>query len=108
MKTVGAGGEMALDVQAARASRPTEGRMTLRRIWRFKWGVAAAVILLGIIGSAVGAPWLAPDNPLAVDIEHRLSPPSGWTAARTAHVLGTDQVGRDLFSRMIYGGRARW
>jgi len=97
--------KVALEAREAPASRSRTRRITLRRLWRFKWGVAAAAVLLVIVGSAVFAPWLAPDNPLTVDIQHRLSPPVWMAGGTTAHLLGTDQVGRDLFSRTIYGGR---
>ena len=97
--------KVALEARETPASRSRIRRITLRRLWRFKWGVAAAAVLLVIVGSAVFAPWLAPDNPLSVDIQHRLSSPVWMAGGTTAHLLGTDQVGRDLLSRMIYGGR---
>jgi len=106
VKTVTVGGQVALEAREAPALPLGAGRIALRRrIWRFKWGVAAAAVLLVIVGSAVFAPWLAPDNPLSVDIQHRLSSPVWMAGGTTAHLLGTDQVGRDLLSRMIYGGR---
>ena len=81
------------------------GRASWRRLLRLRWGVAAAGILLLIIASAALAPWIAPHDPLALDIRHRLSPPA-WMAGGTAdHLLGTDQVGRDLLARVIHGGR---
>jgi peptide/nickel transport system permease protein len=49
--------------------------------------------------SAIFAPWIAPYDPNALDIPARLSDPS-WT-----HLAGTDQLGRDTFSRVLYGGR---
>jgi ABC-type dipeptide/oligopeptide/nickel transport system permease subunit len=58
-----------------------------------------------IVGSAVFAPYLAPYDPLTVNIRHRLGPPAWMQGGTWAHVLGTDQIGRDLLSRMIYGGR---
>lgn len=48
---------------------------------------------------AVLAPVLAPHNPMLIDIAHRLRPPGG------AYPFGTDQLGRDLFSRVIFGAR---
>jgi ABC-type dipeptide/oligopeptide/nickel transport system permease subunit len=78
---------------------------TWRRLLRLRWGVAAAGVLMLIVASAAFAPWLAPHDPLAVDIRHRLSPPAWMDGGTAEHVLGTDQVGRDLLARMIYGGR---
>ena len=75
------------------------------RLGRLRWGAAAAGVLLLIIASAVFAPLIAPHDPLAVDIRHRLSPPAWMDGGTHDHLLGTDQVGRDLLARMIYGGR---
>jgi ABC-type dipeptide/oligopeptide/nickel transport system permease subunit len=62
-------------------------------------------VLLVIVLSSVLAPWVAPHDPLAVNIRHRLAPPAWMQGGATQHLLGTDQTGRDLFSRVIYGGR---
>jgi ABC-type dipeptide/oligopeptide/nickel transport system permease subunit len=75
------------------------------RLGRLRWGAAAAGVLLLIIATAVFAPLVAPHDPLAVDIRHRLSPPAWMDGGTPDHLLGTDQVGRDLLARMIYGGR---
>jgi peptide/nickel transport system permease protein len=77
----------------------------VRRLLRLRWGVGAAVALLLIIASAALAPWIAPHDPLAVNIRHRLGPPAWMEGGTSEHLLGTDQVGRDLLSRMIHGGR---
>jgi peptide/nickel transport system permease protein len=76
-----------------------------RRLWRLKWGVVAAALMLVIVASALFAPFIAPDDPLAVDVRHRLAPPAWMEGGAADHLLGTDQIGRDLFSRVIYGGR---
>ena len=55
--------------------------------------------------TALAAPLIAPYSPVEVDIEHRLGPPAWMEGGKTEHWLGTDQIGRDLLSRMIYGGR---
>jgi ABC-type dipeptide/oligopeptide/nickel transport system permease subunit len=104
VKTVSASGEVALRAEAA-ASASTHSRIPLRRVWRYKWGVLAAVVLGLVIASAVCAPWLAPYSPITVDIQHRLGPPAWMEGGTRAHLLGTDQIGRDLLSRVIYGGR---
>jgi peptide/nickel transport system permease protein len=90
-------------VPGAAAAR---GRGTaVRRLWRLKWGVAATAMLAAIVASAALAPWIAPHDPLAVNIRHRLAPPAWMEGGAPRHLLGTDQVGRDLLSRVIYGGR---
>jgi peptide/nickel transport system permease protein len=48
---------------------------------------------------ALFAPWIAPQNPSNIDLPSRLQPPSG------SHWFGTDELGRDIFSRVIYGAR---
>jgi ABC-type dipeptide/oligopeptide/nickel transport system permease subunit len=107
VKTVTAGGEVALEGMDTQdgARRLAARRASLSRLWRLKWGLAAAAVMLLIVASAALAPWLAPRNPLAVDIQHRLRPPAWMEGGAPTHLLGTDQVGRDLLSRMIYGGR---
>jgi ABC-type dipeptide/oligopeptide/nickel transport system permease subunit len=62
-------------------------------------------MLAAIVASAALAPWIAPHDPLAVNIRHRLAPPAWMEGGAPRHLLGTDQVGRDLLSRVIHGGR---
>ena len=83
----------------------TTARQSWPRLWRLKWGLVAAVLMLLIIGVSAAAPWIAPYSPVEVDIRHRLAPPAWMDRGTPDHVLGTDQIGRDLLSRMIYGGR---
>jgi peptide/nickel transport system permease protein len=104
VSAVGAG-EVALEGPGATAGRPAAARRSLRRLWRLKWGVAAAVVMLLIVLVTLAAPWLAPYSPVEVDIRHRLGPPAWMHGGTSEHWLGTDQIGRDLLSRMIYGGR---
>lgn len=61
--------------------------------------VAALAYLLLVTVAAFGAPWLAPYNPTANDLDVVLSGPSA------AHWLGTDQLGRDVLSRLMWGGQ---
>jgi len=62
-------------------------------------GAAAASIILLIVFTAIFAAVLAPYDPLFTQPEIRLAPPS-WQ-----HPFGTDDIGRDVFSRIIYGAR---
>lgn len=58
------------------------------------------LVLSIIVLMTIFAPWIAPYDPLEVNMAKRLLPPS------SAHPLGTDPLGRDVLSRIIYGGRA--
>lgn len=62
-------------------------------------GVMAVVILFVLIGSSILAPWLAPYDPNQIRMSERLAPIS------SEHWLGTDTLGRDVFSRVLFGGR---
>jgi peptide/nickel transport system permease protein len=64
------------------------------------WSAAVGAMLIAIIVlQSMLAPWIAPYDPLKPDFRARLAPPS-W-----AHWFGTDQVGRDILSRLIWGGQ---
>ena len=63
-------------------------------------GFLGGLIVLGLVVMAVGAPWVAPRDPLMVDISNQLLDPGG------PFPFGTDQSGRDVLSRVIWGTRA--
>lgn len=65
-----------------------------------KTAVAGGVLILLLLGAAVFAPWITQHDPFTVDPINRLAAPSG------AHPFGTDNLGRDVFARVLYGGRA--
>ncbi|HHY31800.1 MAG TPA: ABC transporter permease [Firmicutes bacterium] len=75
-------------------------RSAWRRLLRNRSAVAGGVLVLLLAAVAIAAPYLAPYDPLAPSLEDRLSPPS------VLHWLGTDDLGRDILSRIIYGARA--
>ena len=62
--------------------------------------VAGAVVLAAIVICALFAPWIATHDPLAIVFAEKLAPPS------LDHLMGTDNLGRDIFSRVMYGARA--
>jgi peptide/nickel transport system permease protein len=64
-----------------------------------------AAIVAAVIGIAVFAPYVAPRDPLETDLSARLRPPFWSAGALSGHLLGTDQLGRDLLSRTIFGAR---
>lgn len=74
--------------------------LSLPRFARIGTGpIIAALLLATIIAITILSPWIAPHDPLAMDPLQRLKPPS------QDYILGTDNYGRDLFSRMLLGGR---
>ena len=82
--------------------RESAARERLEKIRMFvtNWqGMGGLVLVLLFFASAIFAPWLAPYDPNALDIPARLSGPT-WE-----HLAGTDQLGRDTFSRILHGGR---
>ncbi len=72
----------------------------LIRIARRNWLATAGVLLVVIfVVFAIFAPLIAPQNPSTIELSRRLDRPSG------AHWLGTDELGRDILSRVIFGAR---
>lgn len=71
----------------------------IRRLFTNKAAVAGAVVLVVLIVLAVLAPWIAPYPYAYQNLDLGASPPS------SAHLLGTDVLGRDLLSRILYGAR---
>jgi len=82
---------------SARAQSP--GRRTLRRFLSHWLAVFGTAILLITAVAALFAPLVAPYSPSKIDLTHIAKPPSA------EHWLGTDAVGRDVLSRLIYGAR---
>ncbi len=63
------------------------------------------VIVLGVALVAVLAPWITPQDPFLQNLDARMVPPAWMDGGSAVHLLGTDQLGRDYFSRLIYGAR---
>lgn len=77
------------------------------RAWHFvrRWPVIQGGVLSLLILAAVFAPLVAPYDPIRQNLRLRNTPPA-WTAeGSTEHLLGTDHVGRDIFSRIVFGAR---
>ncbi len=71
----------------------------MKALWRRPEALLGLVLVLSAVLTALLAPWIAPYDPLAVDLARKLMPPSA------EHWMGTDQTGRDIFSRIIWGAR---
>lgn len=81
------------------AAAPIEQPKTRRRSFRHPTLIIGATLTLFLILVAVLAPEIAPYNPIKQDLSATLSGPTA------RHLLGTDQLGRDTFSRLVYGAR---
>src|SRR5215468_6801428 len=92
---------MASSILASARAEPAPSRA--RRTRALAAGGAAFVALL--IVAAVAAPLIAPADPIRQSLRGRLSAPTLDGADGRAHLLGTDHLGRDVFSRVIYGAR---
>jgi peptide/nickel transport system permease protein/dipeptide transport system permease protein len=75
------------------------------RLWRNKTAVAGLVIIVCFILAALFAPWLAPHDPVETSLYDQLKPPVWHAAGTWKNILGTDELGRDTLSRIIYGAR---
>ena len=71
-----------------------------RRLVRDRVAMLCAAVLVLLVLAAIFAPWVAPANPFKTSMLKRLLP-----VGTAGHWLGTDELGRDLLSRLIYGGR---
>jgi ABC-type dipeptide/oligopeptide/nickel transport system permease subunit len=92
---------------AAAPALPAAGRPAVRRRRRRRLGLGPAggvAILLAAVLAGLLAPWLAPHGYDDQDLDHGTEPPV-FAGGRLAHPLGTDQLGRDMLSRLMYGAR---
>ncbi len=90
----------AAGIVAAPAARDARRYHALKRLARRPAAVLAALVVLGFIAVAAGAPHIAPYNPTTPNFLAVRKPPS------SLYLLGTDEVGRDVLSRLIWGARA--
>ncbi len=74
-------------------------RIIIKRIFKNKSAIFALFFILLIFIVALCAPTISPYDPYKIDVYHVLEPPS------KEHIFGTDELGRDVFSRIIYGAR---
>lgn len=84
---------------------PTPGQILRRKIFGHRGIVIGGGIFFFIVLLALLAPFLAPYDPYHQDLIARMAPPVWQDKGTWTHILGTDQVGRDYLSRLIYGAR---
>ena len=81
-----------------------DGRGTVQRRWGWRLGLSSAWLLL-IVLAALFAGWIAPKDPLTQDLFLGRLPPFWMKGAEPGYYLGTDSLGRDVLSRILYGTR---
>ncbi len=77
----------------------------LSQLWRNKTAIIGLVIITGFILIAILAPVLSPHDPRETSLYDQLKPPVWHETGTWKHILGTDELGRDTLSRIIYGAR---
>ena len=97
------------DNDTARDVDAGQGLFHPRRLLRFllkdAGGMVGLVLLLLVVASAVFAPFITPYGPAEGSFMDARLPPAWSADGSSAHLLGTDQLGQDLFSRIVYGAR---
>jgi peptide/nickel transport system permease protein len=89
--------------RSAIIQRPSRWAMCLRRVGARLWvggAIVAALILVALL-----APWIAPHDPIEQDLLSSQLPPAWMHGGDTAYLLGTDSLGRDVLSRLMYAAR---
>ena len=67
--------------------------------------VSLGILVIVLVIPAIMAPWVAPHDPFMGALSNRLAPPVWQDGGTMEHILGTDKLGRDILSRIIYGAR---
>lgn len=85
------------------------GSQPLLEFWEsfraHKGAVIGLTVVLAVLALAALAPWIAPYDPHLTDPSVFLKPPAWQAGGSLAHLLGTDAIGRDIFSRLVHGAR---
>jgi peptide/nickel transport system permease protein len=94
---------IAASVDSAQVISPW--RTTRRRVLAHRGFLIGATVIVLIAMLALAAPWLAPHDPYLQDLGKRLIPPVWDARGSWEHIFGTDHLGRDYLSRLMYGAR---
>jgi peptide/nickel transport system permease protein len=95
----------AVPVPAPRPPREREWVTLLRRLVRRRTALFGAAVVVAVMLAAAFAPLVSPFDPLEQDIGQRLKEPGWQDAQGRVHALGTDHLGRDILSRIVFGSR---
>lgn len=101
---MGSSGAIVWAASSAGTTRVTLARLFLTRLLRSKVGTVGFCMFASVLLMAALAPLIAPYDPREIVLEQRFLPPA-FAGGQPAHWLGTDQLGRDIFSQIVYGAR---
>ena len=90
---------------AAPAADASGARALLVGLRRNRLGLLALAFLVALVATALVGPLLLPRSPASVDLAARLLPPAWLPRGRWEHLLGTDNLGRDVLARIVSGAR---
>ncbi|HEY8531217.1 MAG TPA: ABC transporter permease [Limnochorda sp.] len=94
------------ELDRAQAERATSSwRLFWREFRKHRLALAGSVVVAALVVVALAAPWIAPHDPTQINPFRRLQPPAWMPGGSWEHPLGTDHLGRDILSRIIYGSR---
>jgi peptide/nickel transport system permease protein len=91
-----------LGAQQMYREEQTMAQMVWRAFRRHRPAMIGLTIFVVFALAAILAPVISPYDPEKIDLDHKLQPPS---FSQPVHIMGTDELGRDLFTRILYGGR---
>jgi ABC-type dipeptide/oligopeptide/nickel transport system permease subunit len=100
-----ASADAAVPAVAAEVELPRGGRRFLRELLRSPKGLTGFVLVLSVLLIALFAPVIATNDPAEQVITHRFLPPFWAEGGKLTHPLGGDNLGRDIFSRVVHGTR---
>jgi peptide/nickel transport system permease protein/dipeptide transport system permease protein len=100
---------MASFLQRKKSTRNPEDRHPfldqLEQLWRNKTAVAGLLVITLFVLTAILAPFLSPHNPVEASLYDQIKPPIWEEGGTWTNILGTDDLGRDILSRLVYGAR---
>ena len=85
--------------------RRAHGMSVWRKMWVHRMGIVGIAIMLAFVIGALFGTWLAPKDPVAIDLRNNLASPVWIDPVEGVGLLGTDNLGRDVLSRMLVGSR---
>ena len=85
--------------------RTAGGRSFWRKVWINRLGIVGVAVMLWFIIVAAFGPWIAPQDPVAIDLGNPYAKPVWLDPSEGAGILGKDNLGRDILSRILVGSR---